>query len=355
MRLNSIQFLTNTSMMMSLMFIPNLAVEMGASFTLVGIIMCINGLCLCISSYFFSKLADTWDIKKLLDIGLLLTALAYFLQIFAYDLVSLALIRGAVGICIGIYPAALIMHIYGHERSIGKFSSFGALGWAVGFLGAGIIGDYNRIFITSALLTLFSFFIALTLPRVEVERIKVDYFSLSTIKKNLAIYLSFFLRHSGAVGCWTIFTLFMKSVGADMFWTGVLYCINPLIQFIIMRRLDNRNMEMIVIVGYILSAVAFISLIPVKIYYHIIPCMIIIGLSWSFLFVGSTELLLARNRDKATAAGFLNSVISLSMIFGALLGGIVSDMWGFSSMFMIAVVLSLVSMLITVRSSIARS
>jgi len=345
-------------MMMSLMFIPNLAVEMGADYTLVGIIMCINGLCLFISTYFFSKMADTRDIKKLLVIGLLLTALAYFLQVFVYDLLSLALIRGAVGICIGIYPAALIMHIYGHKRSIGKFSSFGALGWAAGFLGAGIIGiigDYNRIFIVSALLTLFSFFIALTIPRVDVERIKVDYFSFSTIKKNLMIYLSFFLRHSGAVGCWTIFPLFMKSVGADMFWTGVLYCINPLIQFIIMRRLDNRNMVMIVIVGYILSAVAFISLIPVKIYYHIIPCMILIGLSWSFLFVGSTELLLARNRDKATAAGFLNSVISLSMIFGALLGGIVSDMWGFNRMFMVAVVLSLVSMLITVRSSIARS
>lgn len=355
MRLNSIQFLINTSMMMSLMFIPNLAVEMGANYTQVGIIMCINGLCLFISTYFFSKMADTRDIKKLLVIGLLLTALAYFLQIFAYDPVSLALIRGVVGICIGIYPAALIMHIYGHKRSIGKFSSFGALGWAAGFLGAGVIGDYNGIFIVSALLTLFSFFIALTIPRVEVERIKVDYFSLSTIKKNLAIYLSFFLRHSGAVGCWTIFPLFMKSVGADMFWTGVLYCINPLIQFIIMRRMDNRNMEMIVIVGYILSAVGFISLIPAKIYYHIIPCMILIGLSWSFLFVGSTELLLARNRDKATAAGFLNSVISLSMIFGALLGGMVSDMWGFNSMFMVAVGLSLVSILITVRSFIVRS
>ncbi len=317
--------------------------------------MCINGLCLFISTFFFSKMADTRDIKKLLVIGLLLTALAYFLQIFAYDPVSLALIRGAVSICIGIYPAALIMHIYGHKRSIGKFSSFGALGWAAGFLGAGIIGDYDRIFIASALLTLFSFFIALTLPRVEVERIKVDYFSLSTIKKNLTIYFSFFLRHSGAVGCWTIFTLFMESVGADLFWTGVLYCINPIVQFIIMRRLDNRNMEMIVIVGYILSTVAFISLIPAKIYYHIIPCMILIGLSWSFLFVGSTELLLARNRDKATAAGYLNSVISLSMIFGALLGGIVSDMWGFNTMFMIAAVLGLVSMLITVRSSIARS
>ena len=355
MRLNSIQFLTNTSMMMSLMFIPTLAVDMGADYTLVGIIMCINGLCLFISTFFFSKMADTRDIKKLLVIGLLLTALAYFLQIFAYDPVSLALIRGAVSICIGIYPAALIMHIYGHKRSIGKFSSFGALGWAAGFLGAGIIGDYNRIFIASALLTLFSFFIALTLPRVEVERIKIDYFSFSTINKNLTIYLSFFLRHCGAVGCWTIFPIFMKSVGADMFWTGVLYCINPIVQFIIMRRLDNRNMEMIVIVGYILSTVAFISLIPVKIYYHIIPCMILIGLSWSFLFVGSTELLLARNRDKATAAGYLNSAIGLSMIFGALLGGIVSDMWGFNTMFIIAAVLSLVSMLITVRSSFTRS
>jgi predicted MFS family arabinose efflux permease len=332
-----------------------LAKDMGASYTQVGIIMSLYGACLFVSSYFFSKAADTWNIKHLLLIGLIFTSVAYYLQVFAYDPFSLALIRGLVGLCIGIYPAALIMYIYGQNRSIGKFSSFGALGWAAGFFGAGIIGDYKLTFIVSAVLTLLSFIIASSMPEVEVKRIKVKYFSFSTIKRNWNIYITFFLRHSGAVGCWTIFPLYMASIGADKLWIGILYSINPLVQFFMMRRMDKYNMEKIVKTGYLLSAAAFLSLIPATIYYHIIPSMLLVALSWSFLFVGSTELLLARNPDKASAAGFLNSVISLSMIFGALLGGVVSHLWGFHAVFIVAVILSIISLTISTCSLTCRT
>ena len=350
MRLNSIQFLTSTSVMMSMMVIPLLANDMGANYTQVGIIMSVYGACLFVSSYIFSKVSDTLDIKKLLLIGLACSAVAYFIQVFAYDPLSLAVIRGLLGICVGMYPAALIMHVYGLKRSIGKFFSLGALGWAAGFSGAGLLVDYNLIFIVSSVLMLISFILAVTMPEVKVERIKVDYFSLSTVKKNWNIYLTFFLRHTGAVGCWTIFPIYMMTLGADIFWIGLLYSINPLMQFFIMRRMNGQNMERIVKVGYVLSVAAFLSLLPASIYYHIIPAMFLIAISWSFLFVGSTELLLQRNKDKATAAGYLNSVISLSMITGALCGGVVANIWGFNAVFIGAVGLSLVSLVISATS-----
>ena len=336
--------------MMSMMFIPLLAEDMGATYTQVGIIMSVYGLCLFVSSYVFSKVSDTWDIKQLLLIGLACSTVAYFLQVFAYDPLSLALIRGLLGICVGMYPAALIMHVYGLKRSIGKFSSFGALGWAAGFFGAGVIGDYDLIFVVSSVMLLISFIVAVAMPKVEVERIKVDYFSVSTIKKNWNIYLTFFLRHTGAVGCWTIFPLFMVSLGADKFWIGLLYSINPMVQFFMMRRLDGQNMERIVKAGYVLSVAAFLSLLPASIYFHIIPTMFLVAISWSFLLVGSTELLLQRNKDKATAAGYLNSVISLSMISGALYGGVVANIWGFNAVFIGAAGLSLVSLAISATS-----
>lgn len=351
MKLNSIQFLTNTSIMMSLMFIPLLAEDMGATYAQVGIIMSVYGACLFLSSYIFSKAADAMDIRKLLLMGLACSAAAYFLQVFAYDPLSLALVRGLLGICAGMYPAALIMHVYGLERSIGKFSSFGALGWAAGFFSAGLIGDYDLIFIASSLMVLISFAVALKMPRVRIERIKVDYFSLATIKKNWNIYLTFFLRHTGAVGCWTIFPLYMVSLGADKFWIGVLFTINPVVQFFMMRRLDGRDMEKIVQAGYLLSIIAFFSLIPAAVYYHVIPSMFLVAVSWSFLFVGSMELLLKRNRDKATAAGYLNSVVSLSMITGALLGGFLSYLWGFNTVFAAAGSLSLLSLLISIGTT----
>ncbi|MDF1532235.1 MAG: MFS transporter [Methanosarcinales archaeon] len=347
MKLNSIQFFTNTSIMMSMLFIPLLAGDMGANYTQVGIIMSVYGACLFVSSYFFSKVADTWDIKKMLLVGLACSAVAYSLQLFAYDPLSLAIIRGVLGICVGMYPAALIMHVYGLKRSIGKFSSFGALGWAAGFFGAGIIGDYAPIFVVSSLMLLISFMLAAKMPNVNVQRVKVDYFSIATIKNNWNIYLTFFLRHTGAVGCWTIFPLYLVSLGADKFWIGILYSINPLMQFFMMRRMDGLNMERIVKIGYMLSVAAFLSLLPASTYFHIIPAMFLVALSWSFLLVGSTELLLQRNTDKATAAGYLNSVISLSMITGALFGGVVSNVWGFNAVFIGAAGLSLVSLAIS--------
>ena len=350
MRLNSIQFFTNASIMMSLIFIPNLAEEMGATYTQVGIIMSVYGACLFFSSYIFSKAAESWNIKKLLLIGLACSAVAYFLQIFACDPLSLALLRGLLGICVGMYPAAFIMHIYGLKRSIGKFSSFGALGWAFGFLGAGLIKDFDLIFLVSSLMVILSLIIAVRIPEVQLDKIKVDYFSFSTIRNNWSIYLTFFLRHTGAVGCWTIFPLYMVGLGADKFWIGLLFTINPLVQFFIMRRLDGRNMELVVKGGYLLSILAFTSLIPATIYYQIIPSMFLVAISWSFLFVGSTELLLMRNKDKATSAGYINSVISLSMITGALLGGTLSGMFGFTAVFIVAAGLSLVSLLISLTS-----
>lgn len=347
MRLNIIQFFTSASIMMSLIFIPNLAEEMGATYTQVGIIMSVYGACLFFSTYIFSKAADVWNIKKLLLLGLACSAIAYFLQVFAYDPWSLALLRGLLGICVGMYPAAIIMHIYGLKRSIGKFSSFGALGWAFGFFGAGLLGDFDLIFLVSSLMVILSLIIAVRMPEVLLDKIKVNYFSLSTIKNNWSIYLTFFLRHTGAVGCWTIFPLYMVSLGADKFWIGLLFSINPVVQFLIMRRLDGWNMELVVKTGYLLSILAFASLVPATIYYHIIPSMFLVALSWSFLFVGSTELLLVRNKDKATSAGYINSVIAMSMITGALLGGTLSGMFGFTAVFIVAAGLSLVSLLIS--------
>jgi predicted MFS family arabinose efflux permease len=109
-------------------------------------------------------------------------------------------------------------------------------------------------------------------------------------------------------------------------------------------------MELVVKAGYLLSILAFASLIPATIYYHIIPSMFLVALSWSFLFVGSTELLFMRNKDKATSAGYINSVISLSMITGALLGGTLSGMFGFTAVFFVAAGLSFVSLLISFTS-----
>ena len=353
MRLDLIQFATNTAMMLSMMLIPLFAEkELGANHTEIGVIVALYGLCLFVSSYLFSKASDAWNIKRLLIAGIALSAVAYLLQVFSCDPISLGLARGFLGICIGIYPAALIMHVHGMNRSIGKFISFGSLGWAAGFIGAGIIGvtgGYDLIFAASSVLMLLSAITALTLPEVKIRRMKVRYLSLDTVRVNWAIYLAFMLRHTGATAVWVIFPLYLVSIGADELSIGIIYAINPLLQFFMMRRLDGRDMVALVRCGYLISVIAFLSFIPPPVFYYTIPGMILIAIAWSFLYVGSTELLLRTNQDKAAAAGMITSVVSLSLVAGSLLGGVLSHNFGFTAVFLVGAGLSLIGFLISVR------
>ncbi len=265
------------------------------------------------------------------------------MQIFAHDPFSLAITRGLAGFSVGMYPAALIAYVHYQKRSIGKFSSFGALGWMAGFLLAGLIGNIIYLFALSSLFYCFALFSALRMEDIEKPKIHVSYFSIDTFTRNIGTYLSFFVRHSGAVAVWTIFPLYLISLGANKFWIGTIYAINPAVQFLIMRRLDGFNNERLIVWGHLLSAFAFASYAIVQNYFLVIPGMIVVASSWSFLYVGSNQLLVERNIDKATAAGLLNSMIGGAGVVGALMGGILSQIYGFEAVFIGASGISILS------------
>ncbi|MDJ1421116.1 MAG: MFS transporter [Candidatus Methanoperedens sp.] len=330
MRLNMIQLFTNSAVMMSNLFIPILAHEFEASGIEIGIIGAAYGGALFISTYIFSRAADLFPPKTLLYAGFLSASVTFFLQIFAYDPLSLGVVRALAGFSAGVYPAVLVLYVYNLKRSIGKFSSFMPLGWAVGNLLAGIIAVYWQIFAIASLLFASSFLVTLTLPGTEVHtRKKADYFSRDILKKNWGIYFSFFLRQIGANNVWVIFPLYLASLGADKLWIGIIYMLNPALQFLIMRRLDRYNTVRLIHAGDLISAVAFISLIPLTIYYQAIFGMVLIAFSYSCLYVGSVRLLIDTNEEKGTASGLLNSAIAFSTIIGSLLGGAILEYYGF--------------------------
>lgn len=346
MRLNTIQFLTNTSYMMSFIFIPIFAESLGATYFEIGLISAIFGAAAFISSFIFGKMADLHRLRSVIILGMAVSAIAFFSQTFAHDPLSLAITRGLAGFSVGMYPAALIAYVHYQKRSIGKFSSFGALGWMAGYLLAGFIGNIIYLFALSSLFYCFALFTALRMEDIEKPKIHVTYFSITTFTRNIATYLSFFARHSGAIAVWTIFPLYLASLGANTFWIGIIYAINPAVQFLVMRRLDGFRNERLIVWGHLLSAFAFASYAIVPNYLLIIPGMIVVAGSWSFLYVGSNQLLVERNIDKATAAGLLNSMIGGAGIVGALMGGILSQIYGFEAVFVGASGISLLSFVI---------
>ncbi|VVB93896.1 Major Facilitator Superfamily protein [uncultured archaeon] len=329
MKLNAIQLFINSAIMMSNLFIPVLANDLGASGTQIGIIGATYGAALFISTYIFSRAADSVRPKTLLYAGFLSAAATFFLQMFAYDPLSLGIIRFLAGFSVGIYPAVLLLYVYNLKRSIGKFSSFMPLGWAVGNLLAGIIAVYQQIFAISSLFFAAAFLITLTLPPAQVSTKKKDYKSLDVLKKNWNIYFGFFLRQIGANNVWVIFPLYLVSLGANELWVGLIYMLNPTLQFFIMRRLDRFNNALLIHVGDLFSAAAFIALIPLTIYYQAAVGMILIAFSYSCLYVGSTRLLIETNEEKGTAAGLLNSSIAFATIIGSLIGGIILEYFNF--------------------------
>ena len=343
MRINAIQLFTNTAVIMSVIFIPVLADNFGASGIDIGLIGAAYGITLFISTYIFSRAADSYPPKKLMYAGFLSATVTYFLQVFASDPLSLGIIRALAGFSAGIYPAALLLYVYNMKRNIGKFISFMPLGWAFGFLAAGVIAVFWQIFTISSLLFAAAFLITLTLPDMEIRtKRKADYFSPDILKKNWNIYLAFFLRQMGANNVWIVFPLYLLSLGASELWVGVLYMINPVLQFFIMRRLDRYRNTTLISAGYLLSAAAFLAFLPLTNFYQAAVGMVLIAFSFSTLYVGSTNELIEQNEEKGTSAGLLNSTFSLSIAIGSLMGGIILEFYNFRAVVAMGALLSLV-------------
>jgi MFS family permease len=310
---------------MCLIYLPLFAEYLGATHTQIGVIGAVYGISLFFSSYLFGRVADLYPPKKVLYAGFASSSVFFLLQAFATTPFNLALIRALAGFSTGMFPAALISYVYTLRKDISKFSSFGALGWTVGTLTAGVIADLRGIFLASSLFFLAALLLLFHLPEASSPRQRSEPFSLDIVKKNWSVYSTYFARHTGACSVWIIFPLYLKSLGAQELEIGLLYAINPLSQFFLMQHLKTRNSERLVKIGHLASTIAFTSLLFITSYYQVAFVMFAIAVSWSFLYVGSVVTLLKHNTSKGTAVGLLTSVISIAAVAGSFIGGGLSD------------------------------
>jgi len=329
-----IQMLSSLALSASLLFIPNLARDLGANDTEIGIIGAVYYISVFFSSFLFGRASDVYDRRFLLRLGLGVSVFTFFLQIltdpsfsaFANPLV-LAVARSLVGFSLGMFPAALTAHVYESGNLLGRFTSFGALGWAVGTFVAGVISLYWGIFLLSSACFLLAFLISFRMAEVNSPRLEVPLFPKKLLKKNWFVYLPFFLRHSGASCIWIIYPLFIESLGGDKFWTGIIYMVNTASQFVLMRFADRFRDKALIIAGFLLSFITFLSFSVAQVFYHLLPMQVILGFSWSCIYVGSLLYLMKHNIERATSTGILSSVVSLAAVFGSLIGGMIAQIF----------------------------
>jgi MFS family permease len=335
----------------SSLFIPNLSVELGANDTMVGIIVAIYAVALFASSYIFGRESDIRDRRIFIKAGLGLSIISFALQVltdpnfFAPLLATtwfLAVVRFLAGFTAGMAPAALTAYVYDSKGRMGEFSAYGSLGCGLGTLLAGFIALYWGIFAVSSLCFMVAFLISLSMPTSKNVCLKVSFFPTTLVKDNWFIYSSYFLRNFGAYAIWAIYPLFILSLGGDKFWTGIIYTTNWLAQFAIMLYMDQFSSKKLLRAGYLLSAACFIAFTFAQDFYQLIPMQILLAASWSTLYVGALVFLVDHNDEKATCTGVLNSVLNLSIVFGSLLGGIVSQVSNYVTTMYVAAFVTLV-------------
>jgi len=321
-----INFLGNASVSASLIFVPLWANQLGATTEQIGfIVAAYNGMVL-VASYVFGRAADVHGTSRILRAGLLLGALAAFLQIFGQDPWTVLLTRAFLGFAVGMYPPALLAYARTADRLMGNFAAWGSLGWAGGTLLAGVAAlatpSLQPIFVLSSVLFLAAFAVSPRAPAAESGTLVVPMFPAALIRKNLPIYLTMLIRHTGANMVWVIFPLYMRdSLHMSEFEIGVAYTVNPLVQFLVMRELDRFKSTSLVAVGIVASATTFLSFTLAQDFPQILVTQVLLGFSWGTLYVGCLQFIVERNPETATAGGILNSVMSISSFVGPVVGG----------------------------------
>jgi len=319
---------------------------MGASRLVIGLVVTGYAAALLFSSIFLGRFADVRGRRAILIAGFALAAAATFTQALATDVVQLAIVRILLGLSAGTVPSVLVAYfLYETKAGVGKFASFGALGWGFGSIMAGIFGSAVIIFLFAGGLMVMAAATIWRLPKTHEITHALPLFPKAVFKENAAVYVSILIRHTGAHMVWVTYPLFLiDELGADKFWIGIVYATNAFTQFFVMRHLDRISSSHLVALGLGFSAVTFSLFTLARNYLEIIPLQVILAISWSSLYVGSLKHINECSSEKATATGWLSGMISIAAIMGPVTGGYLNDLIDYRMTMIVAVFLCLTAL-----------
>jgi len=355
------QLWAGAALLGTLTFVPIYARdELGISDTWIGVIASCYSFALFFSSYLFGRLSDIHGRRLFIWMGLLASGISLILYVFTTGMYSFLGLRILTGFCFGIYPAAFMAYTYERGNKLGKFISFGSLGWGIGSFLCGIAA--STFFLSDLLgldspvssifpLTSFFFFLAFAFStRLETgnfKSIKVPFFPIKVIKHNLSVYASVLIRHSGATMIWVFWPLYLQGLGISLFEIGVVQATNMSCQFTFMYIFsDKLSARISVAAGIILSALSFFSFTLAQNFIQILIAQPLLAFSWSLMFVGGMRYLSERNLEKATSTGLLNSTLSLSAIIGPILATVVIQFGDYYTLMYLATIMATVSFIL---------
>ncbi|MCX6695734.1 MAG: MFS transporter [Candidatus Altiarchaeota archaeon] len=336
MRANSIFLLSTAAAAMGDLFIPLIALDIGASNLMTGVIVAAYGLMSLVSFTLFGWISDNRDRLSLIRGGLLLSGLVFILQLVAHDMLTLFLVRALCGFSVGVFYSSLVVYGLESKKKIGEYTSYESLGLGLGNLAAGMIAVYSNVFIAGAMLFLASFLMSLKLKNVKFHKPESRTNPLTVFRKNIKVYLPFIMRDIGAFGIWALFPIYLTTLGASSLWIGILLFLNTGSQFFLKNFVDRVEHKKLYNWGMILSAITFMSYVLPSNYLQMIPIQIMIAISWSCLQVGAIGILTTSNVEKATVIGLFSSARSFAKVIGPLMAGVITQYYGFHALMLFA-------------------
>ncbi|MFN3995610.1 MAG: MFS transporter [bacterium] len=256
---------------------------------------------------------------------------------------------------IGYLGASFVGSNISQSENKGLVLAISSLGFIVGYLIGGIVGDFNKMLIIVAGILLISLLLNIVIKPFEQKQIGKEINtpnSFEIIKKNWYIYLSLVLRHTGAAGIWIYFTyILLNYYKMDLLVIGILNAVNIFVQTIsnpILYRFiqkDDQKVKKVILMGYVLSAIYFLIFPFTKEIYILLALQVILGISFTSLYIGNIEYLTINNREKITAVTLISSSFSFANSLGALISAFLVKL-GYIWLFFNGFLLSLVSSLI---------
>jgi MFS family permease len=257
------------------------------------------------------------------------------LQTFSFNPIFLLLTEFFLGVSAGMFPGALTSYVFDKKIKMGRFSSFRSLGWSVANLIAGFIAilAIQLVFAFSAFLFAAAFLLAILMFNLDENREPADdrqrpisWFPSGVLIRNSPIFLGLLIRHSSAFALWTLWSLFLLTLGADTVGIGIIQAANTVVQFIVMFVvIDRLKANLSIPLGMVLTAVTFVGFalsttFPGGLaYLSVLILQVLLGCSWGFLWAGSVKYVTESGNERGTASGLLSSVESISGVFGPLI------------------------------------
>ncbi len=300
-----------------------------------------------IASYIFGRAGDIYGRRIVIRAGLLLALFSFALLLVSSSFEVLFIVRIANGFCVGMYPGALAAYAYESKMKMGRYATWGSAGWGVGTLFAGYAATFDiyYAFLMSTVFLAIALGSALTLPKAPRPHVKVPLFPVATFKRNMPVYMSVLLRHSSASAIWTLWSLFLYDIGGNPFTIAIVQATNAISQVIFMATITDRiQSKKLMSIGLIASAITFASFPFAQNVMQILPSQILLGFSWACLYVGALKYVTENNTDRSTASGLLQSMLSLSGIFGPVIAAIIYSIWpAYAPIMFFAAVMSFLS------------